>query len=435
MVSIIVPVYNVEDYIDKCISSLVNQTFMDIEIILIDDGSTDKSGDICIKWQKKDDRIIYLRKKNEGQGVARNIGVEISSGKYITFVDSDDWIEHEAIECMYNAAEKSSADIVVCDLNYVVKDENNNITINTSRLRVDSEVVIDAKKDIKLIDKARLFCCAKLYNRKFYINTKVKQINHAFEDTAVLPFLIYKANKIYRIPKALYNYYRGRTDSTVNIVNNYGDMLKSLQEIEKGFKEEGVFEKYYTVLKKVSYSQVRFIYKKLSAAGRKVFLDNKEIINELYEFMDRVYPDWVNIDEYSIGIIGEENLKKSVENISIDSSKVESVKHDSEKLINKDILIINLVNNLIGDDIKLWIQQSRNALEYLQENFKGKQVIVVKFINENYRKQSKVIDEIYAEYKKSNLNVSVIEQCGDDSVYDENMSWDLSDEILENLTR
>ena len=336
---------------------------------------------------------------------------------------------------MYNAAEKSSADIVVCDFNYVVKDEKNNIKINTSRLRVDAEVVIDAKKDIKLIDKTRLFCCAKLYNRKFYINSKVKQINHAFEDTAVSPFLIYKANKIYRVPKALYNYYRGRTDSTVNIVNNYGDMLKSLQEIEKGFKEEGVFEKYYTVLKKVSYSQVRFIYKKLMATGRKVLLDNKKIINELYEFMDKVYPDWVNIDEYNIGFIGGEVLKAAILNIVFDNSRIEDCKDNFDNLINKDILVLNLVDDLLYKNSEVWYCKVRKNLKYLQEKFNGKQIIIVKFISEKLRDREKIVDKIYAEYKKSNLNISVIEQCGDDSVYDENMSWNLSDEILENLTR
>lgn len=112
LVSIIVPVYNVEKYLERCIDSLVNQTLKDIEIILVDDGSTDSSGRICDEYAKKDKRIKVIHKENGGVSSARNKGIEKSKGKYIMFCDSDDWIEHNMLEILYDNIEKKKTDII-----------------------------------------------------------------------------------------------------------------------------------------------------------------------------------------------------------------------------------------------------------------------------------------------------------------------------------
>lgn len=215
-VSVIVPVYNVENYLDKCLESIINQSFKDMEIILIDDGSTDDSGKICLKWQERDNRIIYIKKKNEGPGPTRDFGVSIAKGKYISFVDSDDWIEKDAIESMYNAAEESNADIVMCDINYVVRDKNGKVNSTVSKLRIDENRAIKTKEDIRFIDKGRLNAWGKLYKKEFYKKCNVMQPAHAFEDAAVIPLLIAKSNIIYHVPKALYNYYRSRPESIIS---------------------------------------------------------------------------------------------------------------------------------------------------------------------------------------------------------------------------
>lgn len=113
-VSIIVPIYNVEKYIERCIDSIINQTLKDIEIILVDDGSTDRSGEIADDYAKKDSRIIVIHKENEGQGAARNIGIDIAKGEYIGFIDSDDWIDINMYERMYYSVKESKSDIGVC---------------------------------------------------------------------------------------------------------------------------------------------------------------------------------------------------------------------------------------------------------------------------------------------------------------------------------
>lgn len=117
-ISIIVPVYNVYNCLDRCIKSLVNQSFEDIEIILINDGSTDNSGYICDMWAKKDNRIKVIHKHNEGLGFARNSGLDIAQGNYIAFVDSDDYMELNACEVLYNIAVKENLDIVCGGIYY-----------------------------------------------------------------------------------------------------------------------------------------------------------------------------------------------------------------------------------------------------------------------------------------------------------------------------
>ena len=129
LVSIIVPIYNVEPYLKKCIDSIINQTLTNIEIILVNDGSTDNCGKIIDEYAKKDNRIIALHKENGGQASARNMGLDIASGKYIGFVDSDDLIDKEMYKVLYDEAEKNIADLVICDFkkvneNYKIKKDS-----------------------------------------------------------------------------------------------------------------------------------------------------------------------------------------------------------------------------------------------------------------------------------------------------------------------
>lgn len=112
-VSVVVPVYNVEKYLSKCLDSLINQSFRDIEIICVDDGSPDKSGEIAEEYAKKDSRIVVVHKENAGLGYARNTGMEHAEGEYVTFVDSDDWLTENYISNLVNAAEKYEADTVI----------------------------------------------------------------------------------------------------------------------------------------------------------------------------------------------------------------------------------------------------------------------------------------------------------------------------------
>lgn len=117
LVSIIVPVYNVERYLDRCLHSLITQTLRNIEIIIVDDGSTDNCPQMCDEYEQKDSRIKIIHKKNEGLGLARNSGLDIASGQYVAFIDSDDFVDNRMFEKLLSSAEKNNADVVYCGYN------------------------------------------------------------------------------------------------------------------------------------------------------------------------------------------------------------------------------------------------------------------------------------------------------------------------------
>lgn len=124
MLSVIIPVYNVEKYLDECLDSVINQSLMDLEIIIVNDGSTDNSSTIIEKFKQKDSRIKVINQKNHGLAAARNAGIEVATGKYITFLDSDDWIDLKMYQMMLEKMEKETADIVSCSVDDNYKNKN-----------------------------------------------------------------------------------------------------------------------------------------------------------------------------------------------------------------------------------------------------------------------------------------------------------------------
>lgn len=143
-ISIILPVYNVEKYLDKCLDTLVNQTLKDIEIICVIDASPDNSIDICRKWQAKDGRIYIINKKNnEGLGFARNTGIEIATGKYVAFIDSDDYVDIGMFERLYDFAEKNELDCCFCDYQY----DLGNGKVTSSR-EIKSEYIVNGNENV-----------------------------------------------------------------------------------------------------------------------------------------------------------------------------------------------------------------------------------------------------------------------------------------------
>ena len=113
LVSVIIPVYNVERYLDRCLASVVDQTYRELEILVVDDGSTDGSGALCDRWAERDSRIRVIHKSNGGLSDARNAALDVMTGSYVLMLDSDDWLQTDAIECLYQLLEKEQADIAV----------------------------------------------------------------------------------------------------------------------------------------------------------------------------------------------------------------------------------------------------------------------------------------------------------------------------------
>ena len=136
LISVIVPVYNSEKYVNRCIDSILNQTYENLEVILIDDGSSDGSLKICESWAEKDNRIKILKQKNSGVSSARNLGIENASGDYVAFVDNDDWLRPEMYETMLSLAEKEKSDVTVCKF-INVDEKYNRIKIKESNLSAE----------------------------------------------------------------------------------------------------------------------------------------------------------------------------------------------------------------------------------------------------------------------------------------------------------
>lgn len=212
-ISIIVPVYNVEKYICKCIDSILNQTFTDFELILIDDGSTDKSGKICDEYKKKDSRIKVIHKKNEGLSSARNIGLDIAQGKYIGFVDSDDYINCEMYSILYKNIIKHDSDIAICAFRKVNKYFNEHVENINNEVKVFNN--IEALNNL-YGSKSLEFIVAwnKLYKKEIFDETKypVGKIN---EDEFVIHKLYYACKKVIYIDCNLYYYFQ-RENSIMN---------------------------------------------------------------------------------------------------------------------------------------------------------------------------------------------------------------------------
>lgn len=194
LVSIIVPVYNVEKYLKKCIDSIKNQTYDNLEILLVDDGSTDNSGKICDLYSKKDRRIKVIHKENGGLSDARNCGINIISGEYLTFIDSDDFIDNDYIKTLLTIAKKNNADIVISGLFNYYENENN---INNNLTNYTESVVSKQKIYEKMFLQrgVDVNATAKLY--KSYIFDKIRfPKGKLYEDIQIIDKTIEAANVI-----------------------------------------------------------------------------------------------------------------------------------------------------------------------------------------------------------------------------------------------
>lgn len=281
-VSIIVPVYNVKDYLETSLDSLINQNFEDYEILLVNDGSTDGSDEILNKYATKyPDKIVVLNKENGGQGLARNLALENAKGEYVMFVDSDDYIDKDTLKITYNQAVKNDADIV-CFGEYIVKDgkkipNTNNVVIGSNDIL--TYILNQMGPCFKLI-KTDLIRDNKLYFPKL----------RAYEDIAVVPAYGLFAKKIVFIEDKLY-YYVMRSGSTMNQLV-YSEKLEhifpSLNNLLSIFKENNMFDKYY--------SEIEFIYIKhlLHGAGlRFIEFDNyKNNLNKIVDVINKEFPNW-----------------------------------------------------------------------------------------------------------------------------------------------
>lgn len=210
LISIIVPVYNVQQYLSKCIESILNQTMKNFELILINDGSNDKSPEICDKYSLKDSRIEVIHKENEGVSIARNTGINISKGKYIVFADSDDYVDENWCYEMYKAIINNNKNMIMTGITIYNTRSNNNI-INKLNLISDINISRIKKKDFFILYKKQLINspCNKIYITKIIKdnNVRFKENLRLGEDLLFnLEYLKFMDEDIIILNKSLYNY-------------------------------------------------------------------------------------------------------------------------------------------------------------------------------------------------------------------------------------
>lgn len=206
-ISIIVPIFNVEKYLERCINSILNQSFKDFELILIDDGSTDNCPYICDKFSNIDKRIKVFHKKNGGLSDARNYGLSKSTSEYIVFIDSDDWISNIYLETLYNISQKNKCDIVECDI-IKTNTETNDYEIDINQLSYNVEIY-QPKEALKLLIKDSIFhqyVWNKLYKRNT-INDIIFRKGKTNEDEFWTYQIFGNANKIAKVDIPLYYYF------------------------------------------------------------------------------------------------------------------------------------------------------------------------------------------------------------------------------------
>ena len=208
LISVIVPVYKVEPYIRQCIDSIVNQTFRNLEIILVDDGSPDDCGNICDEYATKDKRIKVFHKQNGGLSDARNYGVARATGEYLSFVDSDDWIEPDMFEALVNVAENNKSDIVICGI-YNEYPNRKEVATCEEKIFVHDQFYLGKALIDGLI---AVYAWNKLYRRTCFSDISFPY-GHVFEDISIMHKIFMNVITVVCVSKPLYHYRMNRQNS------------------------------------------------------------------------------------------------------------------------------------------------------------------------------------------------------------------------------
>lgn len=288
-VSVIIPVYNVEKYLKRCVNSVINQTEKNIEIILVDDGSTDSSGNLCDELEIKYENIKAYHKENGGLGSARNYGFSKSNGEYILFLDSDDFIEKNAVEKMMNFSEY---DIVCCGFDRVDEEtkkvySKEMISMSFDELEINDDTIMEAA----FLSPSGW---GKLFKREVIEEIKFSENKKAIEDTLFYLEVIPRTKKIKYIKEILFHYMVRENSLIMSITEEKADLFEeNLVEIKNKYIKNGYSEKYFNFLELVV-----FIHNCISIPSR--LFNNKEVnmkkrIKHIKMYMNCNFKNWRKI--------------------------------------------------------------------------------------------------------------------------------------------
>ena len=291
LISLIIPCYNTETTIEKCLESVISQSYQNLEIIIIDDGSTDKTSAIIKQFQEKNSRIILINQENSGVSKARNQGIKMASGDYICFVDSDDWVEENYCSVLHQTLVENNADISIAEAFF--EDENGNI-VGKHPNSEDSIAVYDKQTALKLLLEDKIIQShpwAKLYKSELLKNVSFPENLEAFEDYFTMFKVFNNAEKVVKINQPIYHYIQFENSLSHNLTPKRAyhfflalmeayTFLKSIQ-VESSFRKsivQNILKKTFMVLKRI-----------IRNTNDDEMLAEKEIIrNELKSFLQ--YP-------------------------------------------------------------------------------------------------------------------------------------------------
>lgn len=286
--SIVALVYNLEKYLPRCLDSLVNQTLQDIEILCVDDGSTDSAPSIIDDYAAKyPDKVKAFHKPNGGEFTTRNYGLERAQGEYVTFVDTDDYVEKDWAEKLYNAAKENDADLAVCAFERINLETDKVVCTDMTKFGYSCKK-IDPKDDFVV------FINPAPWN-KIYRREKIKDLRflsfRGFNDTMFLMEAYTKIDKIVFVPDVLYHYYL-RYDSQIHSINqkDVDNLKKYLLEVKAFYKETGKYEEMKYIL-----DLMAFIHLGVSVMYRASYdksIDIKKMLKETIKYLDDNFSTW-----------------------------------------------------------------------------------------------------------------------------------------------
>lgn len=252
LVSVIIPVYNVKKYLKRCVNSVLGQSYKNLEIILIDDGSLDGCGEICDEYAKRDDRIRVIHKENGGLSDARNTGLAVCRGMYLTFIDGDDYVSEAFVQRLYEKLKMNNADVSVCTEEYVTIDENGRSQkLKRPFKNIGEDRLMNSFDTLECALRQRLFdfsACIKLYKSEIFKEIRFP-VGFFCEDQGTIYKAFLKSSRIIFFPDRLY-FYVQRQGSILHDVSSAKRYWDGIQMIEK--QREGILAVYPELLKAVN---------------------------------------------------------------------------------------------------------------------------------------------------------------------------------------
>lgn len=285
-ISVIVPVYNVEDFLVKCLDSIALQSFHDFEVLIVDDGSTDNSSAIAKDYEEKYDQFRVITQENGGLGAARNTGIEAAKGDYFLFVDSDDYIDKDTMELLYEKVQKTNADLILFDM--AIEELDGHISaVTKGYTQHKNDMTLEKYPDLML---ATPHTGNKLFHRDLFMNTGIRFPSRAwYEDLRTIPKILTFAKHIEYIDKPFYKYLQrpGSIMHSKNIERN-SEIIDAIDDVITYYKEHDLFKRYYHILEYLAIDHIFIL-----ASVRVIKMDRKHpLLKQFKEYVEKQFPNY-----------------------------------------------------------------------------------------------------------------------------------------------